>query len=215
VDTKASAALPRSSLLVRDVVAHGFRGAISNQAAFNLKEHVEARVDRVTVSRSEIAFRLRGGGSSPGGALVTVTNAVVHDVAVGIRYEDNIQDLKVWNSTFGRNVGAPFYAASSGGSVLDVRNVLVVGRRLPAQASGASNLAVGEGTFAGAGAGDYRLAAGSPAIDAGVAIPGVTWDRDGRGRPCGPAYDVGAYEFASGSSCAAPAPPRNVRVVGW
>jgi hypothetical protein len=41
---------------------------------------------------------------------------------------------------------------------------------------------------------DFRLAAGSPAIDAGRALPQVTHDADGVRRPQGAGYDLGAYE---------------------
>ena len=98
-------------------------------AAFNLKENISATVDRVTVYDSEIAFRLRGAGSAATGAWVTVKNAVVHTVTKAFRYEDNIQNLKIWNSTIGSTVTSPFQSASSGSSVLEVRNLLVLGRR--------------------------------------------------------------------------------------
>ncbi len=44
---------------------------------------------------------------------------------------------------------------------------------------------------------NLRLAAGSPAIDAGVAVPFGSRDADGASRPQGTAPDVGAYEFGS------------------
>jgi hypothetical protein len=43
-------------------------------------------------------------------------------------------------------------------------------------------------------AGDYHLAAGSPAIDAGTAHGAPALDLEGRSRPCGAGIDVGAYE---------------------
>ena len=61
IDTKAASTNLRSRLIVRDTIASGFRaGLISNMAAFNFKEYVDVTVDGVTVSDSEIAFRLRG-----------------------------------------------------------------------------------------------------------------------------------------------------------
>jgi hypothetical protein len=41
---------------------------------------------------------------------------------------------------------------------------------------------------------DFRLRAGSPAIDAGQALAGVRVDFDGRPRPQGARHDIGAYE---------------------
>ena len=41
--------------------------------------------------------------------------------------------------------------------------------------------------------GNYRLLAGSSAIDSGIAA-GITSDLDGQPRPMGQGYDMGAYE---------------------
>ena len=197
VDTKASFSLPRARITIRDTEASGFRWPTtgSNIAAFNLKENIDATVDGVTVRDSEIGFRLRGGSGITEGAFVRVQNAVVHSVDVGVRYEDNIQNLRIWNTTFGSGVKQTFYSASSSGSVLDVRNVLVLGSLLLPQApSGASNLAVGASAFVNAAAHNYQLATPSPAFDAGMAIADVTVDRQGTRRPQGTAYDIGAYE---------------------
>lgn len=45
------------------------------------------------------------------------------------------------------------------------------------------------------GGDDFHLRPGSPAIDAGLALPDVVVDLEGRSRPQGSAYDVGALEF--------------------
>jgi parallel beta-helix repeat protein len=50
--------------------------------------------------------------------------------------------------------------------------------------------------FVDIGADDYHLAAGSQAIDAGLMLPDVPTDLDGRPRPAGPAFDIGAYEYS-------------------
>jgi hypothetical protein len=78
--------------------------------------------------------------------------------------------------------------------VLDVRNFLLLGSSLPSEAGGASNLAVTPAAFADAATHNYQLAADSPAIDRGVAIAGVTHDRQGTPRPQGAGVDIGAYE---------------------
>jgi hypothetical protein len=191
IDTKEAATNVRSRLIVRDTVASGFRGGlINNMAAFNLKENVDATVDGVTVFDSEIAFRLRGPGT---GARVLVTNAVVHDVTTAFRYEDNIQNLRIWNSTVGQNVTRTFHAASAPSAMLDVRNLLSMSA-LTAEARASSNLRVTAAAFVNAAAHDYHLVPGSPAIDAGERLTAVSLDRDGVERPQGSAYDVGAYE---------------------
>lgn len=194
VDTKAAPGRARSKLTIRDTVAWGFRGGlISNMAAFNLKENVDVEVDGVTVHDSEIAFRLRGPSPTTEGALVAVKNAIVYDVTTAFRYEDNIQNLRIWNSTLGTGVKRPFQAAAASSSGLEVRNLLVVGA-LPPEAAQASNLSVGLDAFVNAAVHNYQLAAGAAAIDTGVALAAVTTDRDGVPRPQGRGYDVGAYE---------------------
>jgi hypothetical protein len=203
VDTKASPSYPRAVVVIRDTVASGFGGAlITNAAAFNLKEHIDATVERVTVYNCEIAFRLRGAVS--GGAWVAIRNAVVHDSLTAFRYEDDIQNLRIWNSTVGNGMTRAFQAASSVSSGLDVRNLLVLGT-LPSQAAGPSNLAVGSTAFVNAAADNYLLAPTAMAIDAGVAIAGVPDDRNGVLRPQGASYDVGAYEYVGSGPNTPPA----------
>jgi hypothetical protein len=189
VDTKVGSSLPRPSLTIRDTEAYGFRaGLIGNMAAFNIKENVDAVIDRVTVHSSEIAFRLRAPAN------VRLQNAVVHTVSYGVRYEDNIQGVRIWNSTFGAGVATVFRAVSSSGSVLDVQNVAILGSTRPPQASAASNLMLTASAFVDAARHNYHLAATSPANDSGVPLGAVPTDRDGTARPQGTAYDVGAYE---------------------
>jgi hypothetical protein len=196
VDTKTNPAYGRATITIRDTIASGFRnGLITNMAAFNLKENIEATLDGITVYDSEIAFRNRGPGVN-GGARVTVKNAVVYNTLTAFRYEDNIELLNVWNSTIGANVTRAFQAASSSSTGLNVRNLLVLGA-LPSVATDPSNRAVGAESFVNAAVHNYMPAPGSPAIDAGAAIPQVTADRAGTARPQGKAYDIGAYETAA------------------
>jgi hypothetical protein len=196
IDTKASSSLPRATMIIRDTVASGFRGGlISNMAAFNLKENVAVVVDGVTVHDSEIAFRLRGPAGSPtGGARVTIKNAVVYDASTAFRYEDDIVNLKIWNSTVGAGVTRSFRAAASGREGLEVRNLLFHGPR-PPEATHTSNWSVGPDAFVDVGTGNYALVPGTPVIDAGISLIDVTTDRIGSTRPQGRAHDVGAYEW--------------------
>ena len=207
IDTKALGTAARATLIVRDTEAWGFRGGlITNMAAFNIKENVDAVFDRVTVSRSEIGFRLRGPGPNAG-AWVRVQNAVVYDVATGVRYEDDIERVEIWNSTFGAGVVRAFQAASSAAAGLDVKNVLFMG---PAsrELAGASNLPAAPGDFVDASQHDYRLLPTSTAIDAGISLTGVTTDRLGTLRPLQRFWDVGAFEYTPLALGAATVAPR-------
>lgn len=191
IDTKESPMHVRSRLLVRDTIASGFRGGlINNMAAFNLKENVDVTVDGVTVFDSEIAFRLRGPGT---GARVLIKNAVVHDVETAFRYEDNISDLRIFNSTVGLHVTRAFLAAAAPNAIIDVRNLLSV-QEVPPFVGARSSLRATASAFVDAKAHDYHLAPRSPAVDAGERLDVVTIDRDRVERPQGAAFDVGAYE---------------------
>jgi len=196
IDTKQAATNIRSRLVVRDTIAFGFRAGITNMAAFNLKDYVDATIDGVTVFDSEIAFRLRGPAE---GALVLVKNAVVYNVVTAFRYEDDIQNLRIWNSTIGGNVSRTFQAASALKATLDVRNLLSM-PALTSEAKPSSNLRVSASSFVDASTHDYHLAPGSPAIDSGEGLGDVTIDRDDLARPQGSRYDVGAYERPAGTT---------------
>jgi hypothetical protein len=64
----------------------------------------------------------------------------------------------------------------------------------------ADNLEKTDPKFADPAAFDFHLLSDSPAIDAGLALPGVGADYDGRVRPRGDRLDIGAYEYADSSS---------------
>ncbi len=195
IDTKANTGAARATMLIRNVIAYGFRGGlISNMAAFNLKENVNVVADRVTVYDSEIAFRMRGPTTSTAaGAWVTLKNAVIYKTLTAFRYENNIEQLRIWNSTVGRQVTRPFQAAASSVLGLEVRNLLMLNARA-SEASHSSNVTVDSDAFVDANADNYQLASGSPAIDAAITISDVKTDRVGVQRPQGTKYDVGAYE---------------------
>lgn len=195
-DTKTSDdRVEAAELTIVDTEAFGFRdGLIANMAAYNLKENVRVVLDRVTVFESEIAFRLRGATSSrPRGADVTIRNAVVHDVDVAIRYEDEITEVRVQHTTFGSGIEQLTRDVSEAGRIVS-ENVLVLGE-VPADLPGA--VAATSDDFVNAAADDYHLLASSSAVDAGEPIDGVVIDRDGNARDGMP--DLGAYEFCEGS----------------
>ncbi|MFO0631847.1 MAG: choice-of-anchor Q domain-containing protein [Nannocystaceae bacterium] len=179
------------TVVIRDTIVHGFEGFISNQAAFNIKEAVDATIERVTVYDSELGFRLRGP------ALARVRNAVIHDVDNAVRYEDGITGVELSNVTLGGGItGERFEDGGGGGwSGASVENLLVLDGALPPDAAPGSSLSVGPEAFVDAAAHDYHLVEGAAAIDAGVALAAVADDRDGIARPYGAGYDVGAYEW--------------------
>jgi hypothetical protein len=64
----------------------------------------------------------------------------------------------------------------------------------------ADNLEKTDPKFADPAAFDFHLRPDSPAIDAGLALPGVGADYDGRARQRGGRVDIGAYEHPDSSS---------------
>jgi MYXO-CTERM domain-containing protein len=180
----------RPTAVFRDVVATGWRGPIGNAAAFNVKEEVDFVADGVVVSGSEIAFRLRGPSQ------VRIQNAVVHDVDIGFRMEDDLPGPRLYNTTVGGGVERVFTDAGGEPVDPDLQNLLFLASEVPELASGdASNLAVDDSVFVDAAGHDYRLIEGSAPMDAGVELTEVTQDLDGVPRPFGDAYDIGAHEW--------------------
>jgi hypothetical protein len=62
--------------------------------------------------------------------------------------------------------------------------------------------------FTNRGTNDFTLQAGSPAIDAGAALPAIVTDQKGVSRPQDAGLDIGAYEFGTPAApAAAPVEP--------
>jgi parallel beta helix pectate lyase-like protein len=68
----------------------------------------------------------------------------------------------------------------------------------------------GNPQFVNAAAGDFHLQAGSPAINAGVAVSDVTTDVDHTPQPRGRRPDIGAYQYG-GSPSTTPMGPRRIK----
>ena len=203
IDTKQLEKYPRSKLTLRNIQAYGWRaGIIGTVSAFNIKDHVEVLIENCLLWDNEVCLRLRGGEEDEdgrGGARVTVINTVMRESDYGIRYEDMIRHLKVYNCTWGLRVDNAFGVRQGlDKETFDIRNCLFQLKELPAEARPfKSNLAVGPDSFKNGKGGDFRLVEGSSAIDAGENLSGkgVTHDATGKPRPAGGGYDIGAYEF--------------------
>lgn len=193
----------RMKITLRNVIAHGWTAVpeISNRAAFNLKEKISAELNRITVYDSEIAFRVRG---ALGNAETLIANAVIYDVGIAIRAEDDLTDLRVYNSTFGHGVAEQLrHAGGSGGvSSWDWRNNAFVDSK-PNEASDPTNIVATESDFIAVNDRNYALSPTSILVDAGAEISIVNADRDGNPRSA--PYDTGAYELQNAGT--RPNPP--------
>lgn len=77
--------------------------------------------------------------------------------------------------------------------------------------TGSINSVAGSAVFENPAAGDFRLKAGAALIDVGTTISGLTTDIIGTTRPQGAAYDIGAFEYASGGP--PPTPPSGTTTI--
>jgi hypothetical protein len=147
-------------------------------------------------------------GGLQGGASAVRNNMVYNDGAgpqtdTGIGLE-HASDVGVENNTvIVQRYWGPMEYRFAGSSNIVIRNNLVnrpIQRRDDAPMAAVANNVerVESSWFRDIAAGDLRLtAAAGPAIDAGAALEGFTEDVDGRRRPLGTAWDIGASEFAA------------------
>lgn len=161
-------------------------------------------------------------GGSDGGTeilgTVTVTGNIIASSrsAEGLRVNDPTGKVIIENNTLYGNAVAQIYLERAGAGRITLRNNIIVAKagqqyyEFDAGSSSSSfgtanNLVFGAGSCTAwdkgcinqdplfAGASDYHLKSGSPAIDRGVATT-VSRDHDGVQRPQGAAFDIGAYE---------------------
>lgn len=124
-------------------------------------------------NRNGVTIEIPDGANNAG---VTVENTIISGFDAGVRF-----------ANLGGS-GTPGYDGTN--------NLLNNTEDYAGGASAATGDIAGDPLFVDAGAGDYRLQAASPAVDAGVPLsPAVTDDINGQPRPVGSAPDIGAFEF--------------------
>lgn len=116
LDTKQLASNPRSRITIDNCLMHGWNqpGQISNMAALNLKNNVEAVVRSCVLRNNEICFRVRGGTAEYGGARVSIEHCAVYDSAVAVRAEDMIEDLTIRRLGIGSGIVRRMQLAGGG-----------------------------------------------------------------------------------------------------
>ncbi len=173
-------------------------------------------------------------GSLPGTRPLsaTVVNNLVYASAIGVAVKDSAVARLAHNTLAGNGVGLTLYQdhAGYGGGDATVLNSIVWDNAQAIDLDGLSTLSVTysdiQGGWMGTGnldvdplfqdtlSGDYHLAYGSPAVDAGLEA-GVRTDLEGRRRPLGRAPDLGAFERASHLALSAWPGDAQVHLAWW
>ena len=140
----------------------------------------------------------------PGG--VTATGVTATGSTGGFGYEILLANVSL-------TLGSSFVGPSGSGILVSGTSTCSSSFSVSTDAPGGCGLApVADGMFVNPAGNDFRLAAGSPLIDAGNPAAPAAGDTDVAGNPraiaitgCPARRDIGAYEFATGSlSCAPP-----------
>ncbi|NNJ13449.1 hypothetical protein EKD04_024285 [Chloroflexales bacterium ZM16-3] len=188
VDASGGATLERASFLGNTAAGRG--GAIFSQGPLTLTNVLFGRNSAAQggalalgdAGVSTITYATLAGDARPEEAILlagasdqlALTNTLISGYAVGARLGASGPSLTLQQVLATSEVGTP--VAVQGGSVSGTPLSGPVGYQAAADD-------------------DYRLAFGSPAINAGAATPAVVGDRDGNPRPTDGATDIGAYEF--------------------
>ena len=161
-----------------------------------------------TIRNSWVHDNWRGGIVSWGDNNKVANNVVWNNpgiVGLDIAESNNL----VYNNTVYNNAGDGLLLSGSGHSVKN--NIFY--QNAPNVSLDPTNLVGTNPQFVDEANGNFRLKAGSPAIDRGVSLPEITMAIDGSPRPVGPAPDIGAYEFGgAGADTTPPAAPGGLRV---
>jgi hypothetical protein len=143
--------------------------------------------------------------------------------------------LEIWNNIFSKNPTAISFTEYGSGAVSNLRNdlfeapVKIIWDNVERDVAGMQSIGEclgcqsGDPLFVNAGAGNFNLQPGSPAIDMGALDAAYTTfqqlygidirrDKAGRTRPQGAGWDVGAYEYPTSPGTTPPAGPKSLRV---
>jgi hypothetical protein len=144
-------------------------------------------------------------------------NTVVNPAAFGVRFAEGSSG-EVKNNIFyadGSSVPASdiaelTYSADAASSVVGSKNLLFISSKTIDQSAFPNDIVNKDPLFVSFVSKNYRIRAGSPAINAAATLPEFNYDLNGTSRPQGPAWDIGAYEYPVNAS--RPAPPNNIRI---
>lgn len=129
-DSKTHPDQPRARITLRRCLFKGWgHGQITNGAALNLKEKIQAVVDECVFVENDIAFRCRG---TRGGAWVTVRNCAVYGTERVFRLEDRVKNVLAFAVAYGPPPpGRTFRKTQYAGGRAEGAFVEIGGRKAP------------------------------------------------------------------------------------
>jgi hypothetical protein len=108
-DSKVAPDGPRARITIRNTLMKGWgHGAITNGAALNLKEKIQAVIDRCVFVENDIAFRCRGAGGDRASAWVTARNCSVYETSRMFRLESGVENVRIFHLAIGEGVAREF-----------------------------------------------------------------------------------------------------------
>jgi parallel beta-helix repeat protein len=196
---------------VHDVTIEGNTVTKSNNgivpaAGIEISESTGWAPDPNIVVRNNVVFN--PGSQSHGiraGAGCTIYNNIVYGLSAGKfavqvnNFGADTDTRRIYNNTF--DVPSA-QAVSLGGGTTDIKNN--IGPSSP------NNIITSQAYYVNAANRDYHLVAGSEPVDAGADLSSIVpVDKDGKVRPSGTSFDMGAYEYVP----TGPSPPTNLRII--
>lgn len=126
-------------------------------------------------------------------------NNLVWNNRCGIITDYGAAGTRIYNNTVYKNSGVGIQTGSRSSGAAVVNNISYLNAGAAIVVNGRGNTAdhnlTTNPSFVDPAAFNFHLQAGSPAVDAGVALIEVSDDYDGVPRPQGPGFDAGAYEL--------------------
>jgi hypothetical protein len=220
-----------SDVVVSENTMYGYRSTGSSEGAAVVIHYcpINASIVNNLIYDSQVGISSTSLNSACAGQSVTnrIVGNVIHTIlGNAIQGWGSGKVTQIANNTLHNVQGVGIDIDNAGSGSFAENNILSSVRGGQIVANGVTsrnNLTSGDPLFLNAAGGDFRLQAGSQAVNKGVsstAFAGfqsvfgvsITVDRAGQSRPSGGAFDIGAYEYAEGVSSTRPSPPTNLVV---
>jgi hypothetical protein len=151
-----------------------------------------------------------------GSGTLVYNNLVWNNQSSGVVVGGNANNAKVYNNTIYGNGSNGLLVRTVLNAV--IKNNIVYGNGMPGiinDGTGTilSNNLTSNPLFVDPAKGNFKLQAGSPAIDTGEALSEVKDDYVGVSRPQGSHYDIGAYEYTGSSGGEQMTAPTGLRII--